>query len=299
VPQEIPTSVIEAVVGRVGAVAVACSAQPITTGTGPATAAVTRLTGRARSRGQEHAFTLIRKEFRPLATGRHAAAATDERHWAYWRREPLAYASQLLPAGPGLAAPRCYGVVGDALYLQDVAGPAESPAVAAGRLGAWQANTPAPELSWLAGHQLAQRVAAGDLDWAAVDADARLAAIWSRRHELLAALRPVPRVLSHGDYHLGHLVAAGASTVVLDWATLGVAPVGADLAHLALSVLDDLVPDYLAGLHNRFDARAVQLGYRVTLALTGASRVHWMLSRGVPVPDRYADFVIDQARSLR
>jgi hypothetical protein len=290
--------VIEAVVGRAGAVAIACSAQPITTSTGAATAAITRLTGRARCGDQEHGFTLIRKEFRPLATGRHAAAAADKRHWAYWRREPLAYASQILPSGPGLATPRCYGVVGDALYLQDVAGPAESPPTAAGRLGAWQATTPVPDLPWLAGHQLAQRVAVSDLDWAAVDADARLASIWSRRHELLDALRPVPRVLSHGDYHIGHLVAAGATTVVLDWATLGVAPIGADLAHLALSVRDDLVTDYLAELNNRFDARTVHLGYRATLALIGASRVHWMLSHEVPVPERYIDFVIDQAHQI-
>jgi hypothetical protein len=290
--------VIEAATGQAEAVVIDCSAQPITTGTGAATAAITRLTGRARCGGQRHAFSLIRKQFRPLATGRHAAAATDQRHWAYWRREPLAYASQILPTGPGLTAPHCYGVIGDVLYLQDVAGPAESPRTAAGRLAGWQASTPVPDLPWLAGHQLAQRVAVSDLDWTLVDADSRLAAIWSRRHDLLAALRSVPRVLSHGDYHIGHLVAVGRMTVVLDWATLGVAPIGADLAHLALSVLDDLATDYLAELNNRFDATTVHLGYRTTLALTGASRVHWMLSHGITVPQRYTDFVIDQAEQI-
>jgi hypothetical protein len=197
--------------------------------------------------------------------------------------------------GPGLVAPRCYGVVDDVVYLQDVVGTPESPHVAARRLGAWQAGTPVPDLPWLAGHQLAQRVAVSDLDWAAVDADPRLASIWSRRHELLAALRSVPDVLSHGDFHIGHLVAADDATVVLDWATLGISPVGADLAHLALSTLDDLVADYLAGLEGRFDPVAVRLGYGTTLALTGASRVHWMRSRGVPVPQGYEDFVLDQA----
>jgi hypothetical protein len=83
--------------------------------------------------------------------------------------------------------------------------------------------------------------------------------------------------------------------VVFDWATLGVSPVGADLAHLALSTLDDLVADYLVGLEGRFDPAAVRAGYRTTLALTGASRVHWMLSRGVPVPQGYEDFLLDQA----
>jgi hypothetical protein len=83
--------------------------------------------------------------------------------------------------------------------------------------------------------------------------------------------------------------------VVLDWATLGIGPVGADLAHPALSTLDDLVADYLVGLAGRFDPVVVRIGYRTTVALTGTSRVHWMRSRGVPVPQGYEDFVVDQA----
>lgn len=83
--------------------------------------------------------------------------------------------------------------------------------------------------------------------------------------------------------------------MVLDWATLGVGPLGADLAHLALSTLDDLVADYLIGLEDRFDAEVIRVGYATTVALTAASRVHWMLSRGVPVPRGYVDFVVDQA----
>lgn len=269
--------------------------EPIVSGTGAATGTVTRLTGTAQSGGQEELFAMIRKQCRPLTTGRHAAGAADPRHWAYWRREPLAYASGVLPAGPGLAAPDCYGVVDDVVYLRDVGAEPESPHVAARRFGAWQASTPVPDLPWLAGHQLAQRLAVSDLDWAAVDADPRLASIWSQRDDLLAELRYVPEVLSHGDFHIGHLVAADEVTVVLDWATLGVSPVGADLAHLALSTLEDLVADYVLGLDGRVDARAVRVGYATTLALTGASRAHWMLSRGVPAPEGYVEFVIDQA----
>jgi Phosphotransferase enzyme family len=291
----IPVSVLAAVVGAADAVVLACSAEPIASGTGAATGAITRLAGRARVGGEQKAFVVIRKEFRPLMTGRHAAGAADPRHWAYWRREPLAYASGVLPAGPGLAAPRCYGVVDDVVYLRDVDAAPESPHVAARRLGAWQASTPVPDLPWLAGHQLAQRLAVSDLDWSTVDADPRLASIWSQRDDLLAALRPVPSVLSHGDFHISHLVAADEATVVLDWATLGISPVGADLAHLALSTLDDLIADYLVGLDGRFATRLVRVGYATTLALTAASRVHWMLSRGVPVPDGYVEFVFDQA----
>lgn len=293
----IPAVVLAAAVGASDAVVRACSAQPIEAGTGAATGAVTRLTGRARAGREERGFSIVRKEFRPLAAGRHTAGAADPRHWAYWRREPLAYASGVLPTGPGLAAPRCYGVVDDVVYLQDIAGMTESPRVAARRLGEWQATSLIPrELPWLAGHQLAQRLAVTELDWSAVDADPRLASIWSRRHDLLAALRSAPEVVSHGDFHIGHLIAADEATMVLDWATLGVSPVGADLAHLGLSTLESLLADYLMGLAGHFDPEVVRAGYATTVALTGASRAHWMLSRGVPVPPGYIDFVIDQAR---
>lgn len=292
---EIPGLVLTAVVGASDAVVLACSAEPMAAGAGAATGAVTRLRGLARGDGRERTFGLVCKEFRPLSVGRHRAGAADPRHWAYWRRELLAYASGVLPTGPGLAAPRCYGVVDDAVYLEDVSGAVESAQVAAHRLGAWQAHASVPDVPWLAGHQLAQRIAVTDLNWAAVDADPRLASIWSRRGCLLDALSRVPDVLSHGDFHIGHLIAAGDTTVVLDWATLGVAPVGADLAHLALSTLEDLRPCYLAGLAGRFEPAAVLTGYRATLALTGASRIHWMLSRGMSVPRGYVDFVIDHA----
>jgi hypothetical protein len=294
-PETVPARIVAAAVGPPDAVLIDCAAHPIATGSWAATGDVTRLTGQARAAGRDLPFTLISKRCRPLATGRHAAAARDPRHWAYWRREPLAYASGVLPRGPGLAAPRCYGVVDDTIYLQDVTGAPESPRVAARRLGAWQAHAPVPDLPWLAGHQLAQRVAVSDLDWTGTDADPRLARIWAARHELLAALTRVPEVLSHGDFHIDHLIADGDTTVVLDWAALGVGPAGADLAHLALSTLDDLVDDYLAGLDGRLDAQAVRLGNRTTVALTGASRLHWMRSKGVAVPPGYEQFVAAHA----
>ncbi|WP_155368541.1 hypothetical protein [Catellatospora vulcania] len=139
-------------------------------GDGAATAAVTLLTGTLRRGQTEHPFALVRKQFRPLPSGRHASGSHDERHWAYWRRELLAYASELLPTGPGPAAPRCLGVTDDAVYLAQVTGPRADPRTAARQLADWQTRTPVPDVSWLAGHQLAQRIAVTELDWTAVDA---------------------------------------------------------------------------------------------------------------------------------
>ena len=129
--------------------------------------------------------------------------------------------------------------------------------------------------------QLAKRIAVSTLDWSTVDADPGLARIWARRDDLLDALAPVPRVLSHGDFHVDQLSAAGDSTIVLDWSTLGVGPAGSDLAHLVLSTVDGheaLYQAYLDGLGATVPADLVRTGCRITLALTGTSRVHWMLA---------------------
>jgi hypothetical protein len=252
---------------------------------GAATAGVERVTGSVEGRP----VTMIRKTFRPVSGGRHAVAARDPAHWAYWRRELLAYRSGLLPHGPHLAAPHCFRADDDAVHLAEVIGPPEVPLVAARRLGAWQAETPIPQVPWLGGHQLAQRIAVTDLDFSAVDVPPRLRRIWDRREELLTAVETVPQVVCHGDFHVRNLIAGDAVTTVLDWGTFSAGPVGADLAHLALSCGEDLLDAYLEGLDGRFDRSLVTLGYRVTMALTAASRAHWMLSRGDHVPGHYLD----------
>ena len=123
--------------------------------------------------------------------------------------------------------------------------------------------------------------------------DERLRGYWERRDELLARLISVPFVLSHGDFHVGHLVATDPEvTTVIDWANLGMSPLGADLAHLALSTQQDLLADYLRGLDGA--SGDVVPGYAVTLGLTAASRFHWMRTRGVEVPDGYVEFVLGQ-----
>ncbi|MGN9840209.1 phosphotransferase [Nonomuraea sp. H19] len=82
--------------------------------------------------------------------------------------------------------------------------------------------------------------------------------------------RRLPVVLTHGDFSARNLLASAGTTVLLDWATLDAGPVGADLAALALSTFADPVEDYLAGADGRFARDDVELGYRATLALTGA-----------------------------
>jgi hypothetical protein len=285
----LPPEVLRAATGV--SVADGVAEQPIRGSSGAATGEVVRLVGTVTIQGEGRRFSLVRKTLRPVTSGRHAEASKRPDHWAYWRRELLAYDAQATPTGPGLRAPRCFGVHHDTVYLEDVDGRQEEPDRAAGHLRRWQATAEPPAVPWLAGHQLEQRVAVTHLDWSGIDADPRAVAIWDARHALLDELGPVPRVLSHGDFSIGNLIADGSGTVAIDWGTLGLAPAGADLAHLALSSLTDPLPAYLAASHAGPPEADVLLGYRTTMALTGASRLHWMLSNGVEVPAGYVDFL--------
>lgn len=289
---DVPEAVIASATGRSARSVIDVVSCPLDGGTGAAAAGLARLIVRVRGpHGDVEEFRLVRKAFRPLQAGSHMHGAEDPRHWAYWKREPLAYASDVLPHGPGLTAPRCHGVFDSTIYLEDVEGVLADTSRAAYQLGSWQSAGTAPDVPWLSGHQLAQRIEASDLDWSSVRADSRAATLWDARCGLLSALTDVPVVLSHGDFHQGNLRGDGPDTVVLDWGTLGLAPVGADLAHLALSTQENLEHEYLAGLRGTFPEDLLMLGYRATLALVGASRVHWMLSAGIDVPQGYVDFL--------
>lgn len=262
-------------------------------GTGAASGEVELVTAMLRG---SRAVRLIRKTFTPLASGPHAEASRRLDHWAYWRRELTAYQSGALPTGPDLRAPRFYGVVDDVLYIEYVGEQQPTAGVAATALGRWhRADHLADHLDkhpWLARHQLAQRIAVSDLDWSAVDLDRRLRGIWDRRGRHLDDLRALPWSITHGDFSTGNLRVDGEGIVALDWATVGVSPVGFDIAHLALATLDEsLFTRYVDGLSGRFDVEAVRVGYRVSVGLVGASRAHWMASRSIPLPLGYIDFV--------
>ncbi len=289
----IPDAVVDALGG--GDV-LSWTAEPLTGSTGAATAGVDLVTVTLRSpSGDEAEQRVVRKRLRPLTQGRHAAASTAVDHWAYWRREALAYASGLLPIGPGLAAPRVLAIEADVVWTAMIDGDRERPEIAAQRLGSWQGTTPVPSVSWLAQHQLAQRIAASDLDLAVVDADPRVVDIWALRRSLLEQLSTLPFTVVHGDFSLGNLRAVDArTTVALDWATFGTGPVGADLASLTLSTGRWLVEEYLDGLDGAYPDAAVRRGHGITVALTHAGRVHWALSRGDTIDPAMTAMVLDR-----
>src|SRR5690349_15127824 len=76
-------------------------------GTGIDSRGLFRVSSTALERGQNFAWSSVLKIFAPLPDG-----STDSPTSAhYWKREALAYTTDLLRnLPPGLAAPRCYGI---------------------------------------------------------------------------------------------------------------------------------------------------------------------------------------------
>ena len=76
--------------------------------------------------------------------------------------------------------------------------------------------------------------------------------LWPRRTTWLDALDALPQVPQHGDPTPANLPGrSGDDVVAIDWANLGIGPVGADLGYFALSAREEfepLVEAYLIGL---------------------------------------------------
>jgi hypothetical protein len=222
-----------------------------------------------------------------------------------------------LPAG--LVAPRCYAVVeqGDVvqLWLEEVGDsiglrwPVSRFGLAARHLGrfngAWLDGRPLPDSPWLGPDLLRERADRNAAIWARIaqlcenplfrlgwpaDIAEQGRRLFEERHAFLAALDRLPRVLRHADADRRNLFARDLSgaepeTVAIDWALVGVGPIGADLGPLiAASVLwfqgvgpDDLpeldgvcLAGYLGGLGDagwHGDPRLVRLGAIVSMAL--------------------------------
>lgn len=210
-------------------------------------------------------------------------------HWTYWRREALAYQSGLLPR-PGTVDLLGVDEDGDTIRLTLAEAPADDHtwtlddfAAAAAFLGEWQSASPVPDgVPWLAGDQLAQRIARTDAA-GGITVPPPLDAVWARRWELIDSIRGFPAVLTHGDFSRGNLTrAADGSFTVIDWATLGRSAAGFDLAHLVLSAWSELgaatpideIESRLCAAYGR-PAPA----FAVTVSLTAISRRAWYVAR--------------------
>ncbi len=239
----------------------------------------------------------------------------DQTHWNYWKRELYVYQSGLLELLPeGLAAPRCYGVeeLPDniaLMWLEDIRDsmdgtwPLERYALAArhlGRLnGMFISDHSIPAIPWLSLDRNRQWVTPPAI-WEAIPWDhprvlrryPTNGANTFRRMLLenecfLTRLDLLPRTLSHGDSYptnfMSRRLADGSQqTVALDWALLGIQPLGDDLGQFVygaqmnlpgippVQITETLFENYLNGLQEygcQVDPMSVRFGFVTSAAL--------------------------------
>jgi hypothetical protein len=189
----------------------------------------------------------------------------------YWKREALAYASDLLQSGNqavGLAAPRCWLIDQRSerqiwLWLEDLASsglerwPIERYALAAHDLGRYQgallADRELPNHAWLSrglirawvddSAPLIERIARTDV-WSLPLLQAfpasvapAVVALWHDRERFFAALERQPQTLCHHDLWRNNLFARSTAshqeqTIAIDWELVGLGAAGEDLGNL-------------------------------------------------------------------
>jgi hypothetical protein len=277
----------------------------------PVSQGVYRVTGTARSAASSLPWSAVLKICRAPTSEELANAPDDQREMLLetlrWDREGEAYASGLLETLPvGLAAPRCFGVERHEgtlwIWLEDVADDAADwdvarYALAARHLarlgGEYLAGRELPTHPWLsrgwipAWSSFFSRWMPAILDddsiWAqpivvdqfASGAREDLRALWNGRERWWSALDRFPQTLSHVDAFRANLmsrtVRGQVTTVAIDWAFVGIAPLAAEVAQLVVASLfyhgDQLDPAELTAACLDATREGLRdVGYRVSAA---------------------------------
>ncbi len=108
--------------------------------------------------------------------------------------------------------------------------------------------------------------------------------LWTHRERWLDRCDALPQVAQHGDPSVANLPGRWADGAIgIDWAHLGLGPVGADLGYLSLAAREDLEPLVAAYTDALPDGLAehedVLTGARVMAVYTALTRLDWALAR--------------------
>ncbi len=217
---------------------------------------------------------------------------SDPRHFAYWRREADVLSTGITASTAGLcAAPATIeedpeGITITREWVEDAAVTGLFVALSLGRF----AGSALPRPTFLATGLLRARLSAtehraGGWPTLARTTVADIAdSLWSRRVTFLDALDALPQVPQHGDPTLANVPGRrGDDALAIDWATLGIGPVGGDVGFFSLGAREEFEPlldAYLMGLPAGVAARDdVQLGAQITAVYTALGRAEWALAR--------------------
>jgi hypothetical protein len=235
---------------------------------------------------------------RPLVIKRLTAPGPDDppelsdpRHFAWWRREAEVAMAGLVERTSGLRAPLsaveedAEGITITQDWVEDAANSGLFAAISMGRFAA----TEVPQSRWLARGQLRSRLErvqrrGGWPTLGRTTVSDIADALWAKRGRLLDRLDTLPQVLQHGDPTRANLAGRdGEEIVAVDWGTLGVGPLGADLGYYALGAregFEPLLDAYLLGLPAALRVRdEVAVAARVTMVFTAFTRAEWALAR--------------------
>lgn len=282
----------------------------------PVSVGIFRVQGIARDNVSEKAWSVILKILQsPDNLGiKDMGGGEDATHWNYWQREPQVYQSDFLHNLPeGLAAPKFYAVEtlpGNIARLwleeiQDIHKGAWSlqryslTARHLGRLnGFYSSKSSYPEYPWLGrdiNRQWLQMMPINDVPWdhplllsRFPDPDNNpFVQLLLQHQRFLDKLDSLPIALSHGDTYPTNFMSTidiygNEQTVALDWALLGLQPLGADLGQFALGtinnlngshpeeIIEPLFKAYFLGLQDEgcnLDAQLVRYGFAVSASL--------------------------------
>ncbi|QZY27604.1 phosphotransferase [Nocardioides coralli] len=255
---------------------------PLPGGTGPSTVGVWRA-----ALGDQP--VVVKRLARPAP--HDPGAFSEPAHFAYWRREADVLETGLVSATSGLRSVVAAveedddGITITREWVEDDANSGLFVAMSLGRFTGSLTARP----RFLARNQLADRLAQverrGGWPTLARTAVADVADhLWQRRTTLLDRVAELPQVAQHGDATPTNLPGrAGDHVVAIDWATLGVGPVGADLGLYSLAAREDFEPlldAYGMGLPEGLASpEQVRLGAQVAAVYSALSRAEWALER--------------------
>jgi len=240
----------------------------------PVSAGIYRVQGIASDKSLKIPWSVILKVLQsPENLGmEEMGGGEDPTHWNYWKREPLVYRSGFLDKLPeGLVAPACYAVEelpGNmaCLWLEEIrdmynsAWPLQRYSLGArhlGRLnGRYSTKSSYVEYPWLGkgtNRQWLQEVLSGELQWdhplmlrRYPDPDTNpFVQLVLQNERFLARLDLLPQTISHGDTYPTNFMSridrdGKEQTVALDWALLGLQPLGDDLGQFVFGALNNL-----------------------------------------------------------
>ncbi|HEX6291083.1 MAG TPA: phosphotransferase [Herpetosiphonaceae bacterium] len=232
----------------------------------PAYRALYRVSGTAHDRGTPVPWSLILKTFKAPT----ADASDDPGQPFYWKREPLAYQSGLLPTmAAGLAAPASFGITERPdreiwLWLEDLGTADDSPwplsryGLAARHMGAFggisAAHHPDTSVPWLSRGMIKAWIADSESLIERVQRPGvwehsllraafptppaeEIVRLWNEHDRLCAALERLPGTLCHHDLWRKNVFSRQTAdgheqTVAIDWEVAGWGALGEDVGNL-------------------------------------------------------------------